>query len=159
MTTTAQETATTRRLSMLEQNPNVYKALIALQLASSEGLEPELIELIKIRASQLNGCAYCLRMHVADGLAMGIDPMVIGLIPVWHEAFNHFDERQRSALELTEYVTRIGEEGVPDDAFERARAVFDEVELGQVVASIVMINAWNRVAITSKYPYEADERK
>ena len=159
MTTTAQETATTRRLSMLEQNPNVYKALVALQRASSEGLEPELIELIKIRASQLNGCAYCLRMHVADALAMGMDPMVIGLIPVWHEAVNHFDERQRSALELTEYVTRIGEAGVPDDAFERARAVFDEVELGQVVASIVMINAWNRVAITSKYPYEADERK
>ena len=159
MTTTAQETATTRRLWMPARNPNVYKALVALQRASSEGLDPELIELIKIRASQLNGCAYCLRMHVADALAMGIDPMVIGLIPVWHEAFNHFDERQRSALELTEYVTRIGEEGVPDDAFERARAVFDEVELGQVVASIVMINAWNRVAIASKYPYELDERK
>lgn len=159
MITTAEGTATTRRLWMPARNPNVYKALVALQRASSEGLDPELIELIKIRASQLNGCAYCLRMHVSDALEMGIDPMVIGLIPVWHEAVNHFDERKRSALELTEYVTRIGEEGVPDAAFDRARAVFDEVQLGQVVASIVMINAWNRVAIASKYPYEADERK
>ncbi|MCM3896620.1 carboxymuconolactone decarboxylase family protein [Gordonia sputi] len=159
MITTAEGTATTRRLWMPARNPNVYKALVALQRASSERLDPELIELIKIRASQLNGCAYCLRMHVSDALEMGIDPMVIGLIPVWHEAVNHFDERQRSALELTEYVTRIGEEGVPDAAFDRARAVFDEVELGQVVASIVMINAWNRVAIASKYPYELDERK
>lgn len=148
----------TRRLWIPRRNPAVYKALVALQRASAEGLEPSLNELIKIRASQLNGCAYCLHMHLSDALRAEMDPVQLGMIAVWSEATHLFSEQERAVLELTEYVTRLGDGGVPDEVFDRARAVFDDVELGQVVASIVMINVWNRIAITSRYPAGLDER-
>ncbi|MFW0796157.1 carboxymuconolactone decarboxylase family protein [Gordonia sp. CPCC 205515] len=149
----------TRRMWLPRTNPGVYKALVALQRASSEDVEPELGELIKIRASQLNHCAYCLHMHVSDAVALGVDPLLLSMVAVWREATHLFTERQCAALELTDHVTRLGERGVPDDVFARARTQFDEAELGRVLASIVMINAWNRIAIAGSYPAGLDERQ
>lgn len=97
-------------------NPGVYKALVALQRASADGLDRELVELMKIRASQLNGCAYCLHMHLSDALGLGMDPITLGMVGVWRECLSMFDEKSRAALELTEYVTRIGDDGVPDES-------------------------------------------
>lgn len=154
MTTTHEDT----RYWLPQENPGVYKALVALQRASSAGLEPELVELIKIRASQINGCAYCLHMHLTDATGMGMDPIRLGLLSAWREAASMFTDRERAALELTEYVTRIADNGVPPEVFARVRAVFDTDEFGQVLASIVMINAWNRTAITGEYPAGLDER-
>ncbi|MFW0784430.1 carboxymuconolactone decarboxylase family protein [Gordonia sp. CPCC 206044] len=159
MTVTPDSLPETRRMWLPRTNPNVYKALVALQRASSEGMDPELNELIKIRASQLNGCAYCLHMHLSDALAADMDPLRLGMVAVWAEAEHLFSDRERVVLELTEHVTRLGENGVPEDVFDRATGVFDEVELGQVLASIVMINAWNRIAVTGRYPAGLDERK
>ncbi len=139
-------------------NPAVYKALIALQRASSHGLKPELVELIKIRASQLNGCAYCLHMHISDALKLGMDPLRLGMIAVWRENEPLFDVRDQAALELTEYVTRLGEAGVPSDVVERAQKALGEQDFGQVLASIVMINVWNRIALAGGFPAGLDER-
>ncbi|MYR06286.1 carboxymuconolactone decarboxylase family protein [Gordonia sp. SID5947] len=140
-------------------NPGAYKALVALQRASSEGLETTLAELIRIRASQLNGCAYCLHMHLSDALSAGMEPITLGMVSAWAEAPHLFSARERAALALTEAVTRLGEQGVPDAVFDGAQAVFDDFELGQVVASIVMINAWNRIAVAGRYPAGLDERQ
>ncbi|AZG44986.1 carboxymuconolactone decarboxylase family protein [Gordonia insulae] len=159
MSVTPESLPDTRRMWLPRTNPGVYKALVALQRASSEGVDPEIGELIKIRASQLNGCAYCLHMHLSDALAAGMEPLTLGMVSVWSEATHLFSDRERAALDLTEHVTRLGEDGVPDDVFARARMSFDEVELGQVLASIVMINAWNRIAVTSRYPAGLDERQ
>lgn len=142
-----------------EENPDIYKALVALQRVAGRGLDPELVELIKIRASQCNGCAYCLHMHVSDALAMGIANLKVSLISVWREAGDHFTARERAALELTEYVTKVGERGVPDDVFARVRTEFDDADFGRVLASIAMINTWNRIALTGGYPAGLDERR
>ncbi|RPA65275.1 carboxymuconolactone decarboxylase family protein [Gordonia oryzae] len=139
-------------------NPGVYKALVALQRASADGLDRELVELIKIRASQLNGCAYCLHMHLSDALGLGMEPITLGMVGVWRECLSMFDEKSRAALELTEYVTRIGDDGVPEEVYERVRSVFGDEAFGQVLASIVMINVWNRIALTGCYPAGLDER-
>ncbi len=147
------------RMWIPQDNPSVYKALVALQRAASAGVDPELAELIVIRASQLNGCAYCLHMHTSDALAKDIDTHKLMLIAAWREAGPAFTPAERAALALTESVTRIGENGVPDDVFDSVRAHFDATETGQLVASIVMINAWNRIALAGAYPAGLDERR
>lgn len=128
------------RMWIPADNPEVYKALVALQRASSTGLPAELGELVKIRASQINGCAYCLHMHTSDALTMDIDPRKLMMVATWREATGIFDERERAALGLTESLTRVADDGVPDEVFATAREYFDDHELGQLVASIAMIN-------------------
>lgn len=145
------------RMWIPESNPAVYKALVALQRASAQDLDPVLVELVKIRASQLNGCAYCLRMHVSDALEMGIDPIKLGVVAAWRESTGFFDSRERAVLELTERVTVISG-GVDADVIDSVRAELTEAEVGQVLASIAMINTWNRIAIASGYPTGLDER-
>lgn len=146
------------RMWIPKNNPAVYKALVALQRASATDVDPALNELIKIRASQLNGCAYCLHMHVKDALELGMDPLRIGIVAAWHEAGDFFDDRERAVLALTEAITNIGADGVSEDVFAAARTHFDDYELGQIVASIAMINTWNRIAIAGHYPAGLDER-
>ncbi|MEE3848932.1 carboxymuconolactone decarboxylase family protein [Gordonia sp. LSe1-13] len=146
------------RMWIPRTNPAVYKALVALQRASSEGVSPDLAELVRIRVSQINGCAYCLHMHLSDAWASGLDPTTVGMVAVWRESPHLFSDRQRAALDLAECVTRLGERGVPGDVFDRAAAVFDDEQLGQIMAVIVMINAWNRLAIAGDYPVGLDER-
>lgn len=149
----------TRRMWIPRTNPTVYKALVALQRASAEGLAPRLAELIRIRVSQINGCAYCLHMHLSDSRSAEVEPEAVGMVALWADAPHLFTDRERAALDLAEHVTQVGDDGVPDDVFERAAALFDEVELGQVIAAIVMINAWNRIAVAGRYPAGLDERR
>lgn len=139
-----------QRLYTYEVEPEAQKAILAMEkYVRKSGLELKLRELVKIRASQINGCAWCLDMHTRDAVNEGEDPRRIYVSSAWREAPDLFTERERAALEMTEYVTRIGEEGVPDDTWNRAKAVFDEHEMVQLLMAICVINVWNRIAVAT----------
>jgi len=125
-------------------------------MAAAADVDAELAELVKIRASQMNGCAYCLHIHVSDASAMG---MKLHMIAVWREADDFFSPRERAVLEFTEAVTDLGEHGVDDDVYNRVAEHFDEFGMGQLLATVIMINVWNRVAVTSRYRAGDDERQ
>lgn len=110
------------------------------------GLEYGLIELVKLRASQINGCAYCLHMHSRDARSAGEREERLHLLPAWRES-SLFNERERAALGWTEAVTRLAETGAPDAEFEALKAHFTEAEIGSLTLAIAMINLWNRVAV------------
>ncbi len=111
------------------------------------GLEPELLELVKLRASQINGCAYCVDMHTKDARARGESEQRLYALNVWEET-PFYTERERAALAWTEAVTLISESHVPDELYERARQHFGEKELVNLTMAIIAINSWNRLAIS-----------
>lgn len=111
-------------------------------------LSATLIELIYLRISQINNCAYCLDMHTRDLLKKGEKVEKIALLQAWREAGNLFDEREQAALAWAETVTRVAETGVPDEAYQAARAVFEERELVDLTIAISLMNAYNRMAIS-----------
>ncbi|MDI7864665.1 carboxymuconolactone decarboxylase family protein [Rhizobiaceae bacterium n13] len=111
-------------------------------------LSPTLVELVYLRISQINNCAYCLDMHTRDLLKKGEPIEKIALLQAWAEAGNLFDAQERAALAWAETVTRVAETGVPDEAYEAARAVFDERELVDLTIAISLMNSYNRMAIS-----------
>jgi AhpD family alkylhydroperoxidase len=139
-----------RRLKLPTHAPGFYKALIALDAESAIGLDERLAELVRIRASQLNGCAYCLDMHTLDARHGGETEQRLYLVSTWREARNFYSEQEQAALELTEAITLISVDHVPDDVYEVAAKAFDDKELAQLIALIIMINAWNRVGVTCR---------
>ncbi|ACP22023.1 putative cytoplasmic protein (plasmid) [Sinorhizobium fredii NGR234] len=112
------------------------------------GLPGVLVDLVYLRISQINNCAYCLDMHTRDLLKKGQQIEKIALVQAWREAGNLFDERERAALAWAETVTRVAETGVPDEAYEAARAVFNERELVDLTIATGLMNAYNRMAIS-----------
>ena len=112
------------------------------------GLSPVLVDLVYLRVSQINNCAYCLDMHTRDLLKKGVKIEKLALVQAWREAANLFDERERAALAWAESVTLIATTGVPDDAFEAARAVFSERELVDLTIAASLMNTYNRMAIS-----------
>ena len=135
------------RIDTFRISPKAYQAMSGLQQYVDEsGLEHKLVELVKMRASQINGCAYCLDMHSKDARAAGETEQRLYLLDAWRE-IGLYSDRERAALEWTEAVTRVGEGHVPDDAFAAARAQFSEQELVDLTMAIVAINGWNRLAI------------
>jgi AhpD family alkylhydroperoxidase len=112
------------------------------------GLPASLVELAYLRISQINNCAYCLDMHTRDLLKKGQKVEKLALVQAWAEAGNLFDARERAALAWAETVTRVSETGVPDEAYQAARAVFDERELVDLTIAISLMNAYNRMAIS-----------
>lgn len=127
-------------------------AMMALQKAvDASGIERSLLELVKIRASQINGCAFCLDMHTKDARANGETEQRIYALDAWRET-PFFTDRERAALEWTEAVTRVGETHVPDDLYARVRQHFTEPELVSLTFAVVAINGWNRLAITFRLP-------
>ncbi|MFM0219817.1 MULTISPECIES: carboxymuconolactone decarboxylase family protein [Paraburkholderia] len=112
------------------------------------GLSPVLVDLVYLRVSQINNCAYCLDMHTRDLLKKGVKVEKLALVQAWAEAGNLFDERERAALAWAESVTRVAQTGVPDEAYEAARAVFDERELVDLTIAIGLMNTYNRMAIS-----------
>ena len=136
------------RLSYGRAAPGAYRAMKTMQdYVDSCGLEHSLLELVKLRASYMNGCAYCVDMHTKDARAAGETEQRIYAVPVWREA-PFFTPRERAALAWTEAVTDIGRAGVPDDVYDQAREHFEETELVNLTAAIVTINGWNRYAIS-----------
>jgi AhpD family alkylhydroperoxidase len=145
-----------QRVNIGKQHPAAYKALIALsseveEAAAATGLNPLLVELLKIRTSQINGCAFCLRMHTRDALKKGETPDRIAVLPGWEET-DYFSETDRAALRLTEAITRVPDGHVSDEDFNAAAAVLTADQVSAIAWLATVMNAFNRVAITSRYP-------
>jgi AhpD family alkylhydroperoxidase len=131
----------------------VGRALSALSAAAKKGLgDAALAELVVIRASQLNHCAFCLDMHLRIAREHGVDERQLDLLAAWEEAEGVFDERERAALALTEAVTVLTAGSVPDDVYATAAKYFDENRLAHLVGLIVAINNWNRVMVARRIP-------
>ncbi len=136
------------RFSLLSAVPQAYKPLIELdKLLADTQLERIQREMIKIRASQINGCAYCLNAHTKDAIKFGENPQRIFVMSAWREARNWFSDVDQLLLELTEEVTLISRHGVSDEVFERAVTLLGEQTTAQVILAIVAMNAWNRLGI------------
>jgi AhpD family alkylhydroperoxidase len=128
------------------------RAMIALQReVEASGLDHSLLELVKIRASQINGCAYCIDMHTKDARALGETEQRLYALSAWPET-SFFSDRERAALEWTESVTRVGETHVPDEVYARVRQHFSEDELVALTFALVAINGWNRLAVAFRIP-------
>ena len=128
-------------------SPRALQAMMGLQnYVNHSGLDHKLLELVKMRTSQINGCAYCLDMHTKDALAAGETAQRLFLLDAWREA-PFYSERERAALEWTEALTLVSEEHVPDSVYEAARAHFSEEELVNLSLAVVAINGWNRLMI------------
>ncbi|QMU79564.1 carboxymuconolactone decarboxylase family protein [Streptacidiphilus sp. PB12-B1b] len=138
------------RMSFFTAAPEIYQAMVALDRSVSKGFDPALAELVKIRASQLNHCAFCLAMHTRDARKGGESEQRIYLLSAWEEAGAFFTPREQAALALTEAVTVITDGFVPDAVYQRAADHFDEAELAQLIGLIFTINAWNRIAVTTR---------
>ncbi len=135
------------RIDYAQVAPDSVKALYGLEnYVKQSGLEPGLLDLVKTRVSQINGCAYCLDMHTKDARAHGEAEQRLYALDAWPET-PFFSERERTALAWAETVTRVAETHVPDEAFEHARQHFTEKELVDLTLAIVAINGWNRLAI------------
>jgi len=131
----------------------VGRALSALSAAAKKGLgDPALAELVVIRASQVNHCAFCLDMHLAIAREHGVGERQLDLLAAWEEAGDVFDERERAALALTEAVTVLTDGFVPDAVYADAAKHFDEVRLAHLLALIVAVNNWNRVMVSRRIP-------
>jgi len=139
-----------RRIKISTVAPAFYKAMIALDAESATGLDERLADLVRIRASQLNGCAYCLDMHTLDAKHAGEKDQRLHLIATWREARSFYTEQEQAALELTEAITLISVDHVPDDVYEVGAKAFGEKELAQLIALIITINAWNRIGVTCR---------
>jgi AhpD family alkylhydroperoxidase len=141
------------RLDWWKTVPAVGQALLALQkVVNDSGLERPLMELVKLRASQINGCAFCIDMHTQDARAAGETEQRLYLLDAWHEAREFYSERERAALAWTEAVTVLGADRVADESYEQARARFSEAELVKLTLAVAAINAWNRLNIAFRAP-------
>lgn len=140
----------TSRFNYLKVAPGVYEAMRGLErYLSSSGLEPALLHLIKLRASQINGCAYCLDMHWKDLRAIGENEQRLYSLDAWREC-PYYTPRERAALAWTEAVTLITTGHVPDTVYEEVRTQFNDKELADLTLAVAAINAWNRLAIAAR---------
>ena len=146
------------RINYAQQSPDLFKAFMEFSLALTNSvIEPAIHDLVQIRASQLNGCAFCVDMHVKEATIHGERPLRLHHVAIWRES-TLFAPRERAALAWTEALTELPEGGVPDELYERVRGQFSEKELSDLTFSIMAINGWNRVGIAFKsVPGSADK--
>lgn len=140
----------TPRMQWTNHAPDVYRAMARLDGAAAKGIDPVLGELVKIRASQLNHCAFCLDMHTKDALAAGESVQRIVNLSAWEESQHFYTPKEIAAIELTEAVTVLTDGFVPDEVYAKAAKHFDGTELAHLIAAIIAINAWNRFAVTTR---------
>jgi AhpD family alkylhydroperoxidase len=140
------------RLNPYKASPITYKAMMALQSqVNAAGLDPKLFELVKLRASQMNGCAFCLNMHASDARKQGETNERLDLLAAWREA-PVYTARERAALAWTEALTRLVEGQVPDAVYDEALRHFSEEELANLTMAVVAINGWNRINVAFRVP-------
>lgn len=138
---------TEARVNYAQVAPHAFKALLGLEKAQGESsLDKSMHELVKIRASQLNNCAYCIDMHTADAIKLGETPRRIFAISAWQET-PFFSERERAALLWTETLTLLADRGAPEAVYNQVAAHFNERELADLTFAIATINAWNRFGV------------
>jgi AhpD family alkylhydroperoxidase len=139
-------TDTGLRINIAADAREAYRAIAAFD--RSIEFDPALRELVKIRASQINGCAYCIELHTRAARKAGESEQRICALSAWRESLR-FSDRERAALAVAEAVTRIADAGLPENVYRQARAQFDERELAHLILAITAINAWNRIAVSS----------
>jgi AhpD family alkylhydroperoxidase len=142
------------RINIQSVEPAAFKAMFQLEgYLESTQLSKTHLELIKIRASQINGCAFCINMHTSDALKLGETPQRIFLLNAWKEV-DIFTEEEKVILAMTEEITLINQHGLTDETYQKAAKLFDENQIAQIIMAVVTINAWNRIAISSKTPIQ-----
>ena len=147
------------RIDITKIDPAAFKAVSALQTyVDQSGLDAKLRELIKIRASQINGCAYCLIMHTRDARKIGESDDRMHLLNAWQEA-PVFTEKERAALAWTEALTLVSQTHVPDEVYEQVRRQFSEKEIVTLTAAVCAINTWNRIAISLRAPPQVESAR
>lgn len=143
------------RVNIGKSDPDLYRAVAGLdklvaEAVASAGLSEGFTHLLRLRASQINQCAYCVRLHTRDALASGESIDRVSVLPAWRET-GYFDAKERASLELVEAITLISDGQVPDSVYEQAAAKLSKDEISAVEWLSVVINAWNRIAISSRY--------
>lgn len=142
----------TKRIDYRKASPGAFQAMLGMEnYVRQSGLEHSLLELVKTRVSQINGCAYCLDMHTKDARAAGETEQRLYLLPAWRET-TFYSERERAALAWAEAVTQLSGHEVPDELYAQVRQQFDEKAIVDLTLAIVAINGWNRLAI----PFRAE---
>lgn len=137
------------RLNLSKLLPDAYQKLIQLdQYVSGSGIDQLQQELVKIRASQINGCAFCMNMHIKDALKHGEDPKRIYVLSAWREAKNWFSPEDQLILTLTEEITLIADGGLSDETYNKAIEAFGEETTAKLIIAVININAWNRVGVS-----------
>jgi len=140
--------STQPRMDFIKIAPEAFQVLKGVERYVREsGLDPALLELVKVRASMLNGCAYCVDMHTKDARAQGETEQRLYAVSVWHEA-PFFTPRERAALAWTDAVTEVSKDHVPDEVYSLAREHFEERQLVDLTMAVIAINSWNRVLIS-----------
>jgi AhpD family alkylhydroperoxidase len=143
-----------KRINIKELEPNAYKAMSGLeQYIRSSKLPPLLREMIKIRASQINGCAYCIDMHTQEALKLGENQRRIFALSAWKES-PLFTEEERAVLQLTEEVTLISKDALSDETYNKVLKFYGENELAQIIMQVIIINMWNRMAVSTNQIFE-----
>ncbi len=139
------------RIEFGKASPETYAAMLSLSKYTNEcGLEASLLELVKTRASQINGCAYCLQMHTRDARKMGETEERLHMLPAWRETAI-YTPRERAALAWTEALTLLTEGHAPDADYELVRAQFNEAEIAKLTLAVAVINSWNRIAVGLRF--------
>ena len=140
-----------QRLKFAETAPEAYAAVLGLEKYNRKAVDPVVYELVKLRASILNGCAFCVDMHSREALEQGETPQRLFGVGAWHDA-PFYTAKERAALALTDAVTKLGDHGVPDDVWDQAAAVWDDKEIADLLTAIATINVWNRLMISTQTP-------
>jgi AhpD family alkylhydroperoxidase len=139
-----------QRMNIQEIDPKAYQPMFAMEKYIHAGtLGEDVLALVKIRASQINGCAYCLDMHGREARNAGVDNRRLDVLAGWHEAPGLYSERERAALALTEAVTLISQGGVSDAVWSQVKSAFDDAEVPVLLMAISAINVWNRLAVST----------
>ena len=139
-----------KRLEVFKLAPAAYKGFGAVKDYVSSALPGELLELVNLRVSQINGCAYCIDMHTRDLLKNGVKIDKVALVPVWEEAAALFSDKERAALAWAEVVTRVEQSKVPDADYQAALAVLSEQELADITVAVALMNAFNRFGVSMR---------
>lgn len=140
-----------QRIDIHQVDAKAQQAVLAMERYMREsGIDPRLYELVKIHASQLNGCAFCLDMHMRDARKGGEDQRRLDVLSAWREAPELYTARERAAFAFTEAVTRIGDAGVPDQVWNDVTAEFDEAGVVHLLMAVATINVWNRLAVATR---------
>jgi len=147
----------TQRLNFMTKKNAGIDALVAVESWIAKSFDPKLLTLIKVRVSQMNGCAYCLHMHRHEALKLGESEDRLLLLDAWRES-QLYSPKERAALAWAESLTRIAKTHAPDDVYEEAKNIFSEDELLTLSIGVAMINAWNRLAIGFRQQHPADRR-
>ncbi|WP_211168910.1 carboxymuconolactone decarboxylase family protein [Aromatoleum toluvorans] len=156
---TQKEFSMKERINLGKTQPQLYQAVINLdklasQAIASSGIAEGFSHLIRLRASQINQCAFCVRLHTRDALASGESSDRISVLPAWRET-GYFTEKERAALALVEAITLVADGQVPDSVYEQAAATLSREEIAAIEWLSIVINTWNRIAIASRYPVAA----